>query len=82
MRQMHNFGMIAEKVPGIEKLKPAEKLMLVSEIWDDLAQNPSEVSVPREVIEELDRRIAEYERNPEAVTTWEEMKIRILHSKK
>jgi hypothetical protein len=35
--------MILERIPDLSRLTPAEKLQLVSELWDDLAAHPSEV---------------------------------------
>jgi putative addiction module component (TIGR02574 family) len=65
--------MIAEKIAGIEKLSASEKMLLVSELWNELAAHPGEVPVQQKIIDELDRRIAEYERNPRAVTAWEDV---------
>jgi len=70
--------MIIEKLPQINGLSSSEKLLLVGELWNDLASRPSEIPVSRDILEELDRRIEEYEKNPDSVTTWEEAKSRIL----
>ena len=70
--------MILETIPGVNQLTPAEKLLLVSELWDDLAAHPTEVPVSREQIAELDRRMEAYRRDPSQVTTWEAIQKRIL----
>ena len=70
--------MILETIPDVNRMTPAQKLLLVTELWDDLAAHPTEVPVPREQIEELDRRMAEYRRDPSRVTTWEAIRQRIL----
>jgi putative addiction module component (TIGR02574 family) len=70
--------MIIETIPGVGRLTPAEKLLLVSELWDDLAANPAEVPVSREQIAELDRRIEAYHRDPNQVTSWEAIQQRVL----
>jgi putative addiction module component (TIGR02574 family) len=70
--------MILEKFPEVQKLIPSEKLILVSELWNDLAANPSEVAVSREVIAELDRRMEHLRQHPEEFSTWEEIKQRVL----
>jgi putative addiction module component (TIGR02574 family) len=70
--------MILERIPELERLTPSEKLLLVSELWNDLAAHPTEVPVSREQIAELDRRMAEYQRDPSRVTTWEAIQQRIL----
>jgi len=70
--------MIIETISGVNQLTPAEKLLLVSELWDDLAANPSEVPVSREQIAKLDRRIEAYHRDAGQVTSWETIQQRIL----
>ena len=42
--------MILETIPDVNRLTPAQKLLLVSELWDDLAAHPTEVPVSREQI--------------------------------
>jgi putative addiction module component (TIGR02574 family) len=72
--------MILERHPDIQRLSPAEKLALVSELWDDLATHPEDVPVTEAQIAELDRRMAEYRKDPTQVTTWEAIRQRILGS--
>jgi putative addiction module component (TIGR02574 family) len=70
--------MILEQHPELSRLSPADKLMLVNELWDDLAANPDQIPVSDEVIAELDRRMEVYKKDPTAVSTWEEIQLRIL----
>lgn len=70
--------MILEQHPEIQQLSPAQKLALVTELWDDLAAHPEDVPVTTEQIAELDRRMEEYRRDPSRVTTWEAIKQRVL----
>ena len=70
--------MILETMPEVSRLTAAEKLLLVSELWDDLAAHPTEVPVSREQIAELDRRMGAYRRDPGQVTAWEAVQQRIL----
>ncbi len=72
--------MILQQHPELQQLSPAEKLELVSELWDDLAAHPEVVPVTREQIAELDRRMEAYRKDPSQVTTWEAIKARILSS--
>ena len=74
--------MILEQFSEIQDLTPLEKLLLVGELWDDLAKHPSEIPVSPETIAELDRRIEAYERDPEGTsTTWADARERILKSR-
>jgi putative addiction module component (TIGR02574 family) len=72
---------ILERFPSVQQLSPSEKLILVSELWNELEANPVDVPVSEEVIAELDRRIAHFEKHPEEYTTWESVKERLLGSK-
>jgi putative addiction module component (TIGR02574 family) len=65
----------------VKRLSPSEKLQFVSELWNELEAHPNEVPVSREVITELDRRMAHFREHPEAFTTWESVKERILGSR-
>jgi putative addiction module component (TIGR02574 family) len=70
--------MILEKLPEVRRLTASEKLMLVSELWNDLEAHPSEVPVSREIIAELDRRMEHFREHPDEFTTWEAVRERIL----
>ncbi|MES2706898.1 MAG: addiction module protein [Verrucomicrobiota bacterium] len=70
--------MILETIPEVVRLSAAEKLVLVSELWNDLAAHPTEVPVSREQIAELDARMDAYHRDPAQVTSWESIQQRIL----
>ncbi len=62
-------------------MSSSEKLILVSELWNELEAHPSEVPVSREIIAELDRRMEQFRRSPNDFTTWEAVKERILGSR-
>jgi len=73
--------MIVEKIPEIGKLDPADKLQLVGELWNQLAEQSDTLEVDETIVAELDRRMEEYSKDPSQVTSWEEAKMRILRSK-
>lgn len=73
--------MILERFPEVQNMSSSEKLILVSELWNDLEAHPSEVPVSREIIAELDRRMEQFRSNPSAFITWEAVKERILGSR-
>jgi putative addiction module component (TIGR02574 family) len=62
---------------GIDRLSIAERILLVEEIWDSIADKPEEVPLTDAQREELERRLAAYEANPRAGSTWEEVKARL-----
>ncbi len=73
--------MILEKFPALQKLSPSEKLLLVSELWNELEAHPSQVPVPPEIIAELGRRIEHFQNHPDHFTTWEDVQARVLGQK-
>jgi len=57
---------------NISGLSDAEKYELIDALWQDLETHPPALST--EQAEELDRRIATYEKNPPSGTPWEQVK--------
>jgi putative addiction module component (TIGR02574 family) len=72
--------MIIERFPEVQKLSPSEKLLFVSELWNDLEAHPAEVPVSKAMIAELDRRMEHFKEHPDEFTSWEAAKKRILGS--
>jgi putative addiction module component (TIGR02574 family) len=58
-------------------LSAAEKLLLVEDLWDDLAATPGDVPVHDWQKEELARRKANLQSNPASGRSWDEVKQRI-----
>jgi putative addiction module component (TIGR02574 family) len=73
--------MIKDKIPELQRLSPAEKFALAIELWDELSSNPDEIPVTEEQLNEMDRRFEEYQRYPDKVVSWEEVKARILSTR-
>lgn len=67
-----------ERFPEIRDLTVEEQVELAHELWDLIENGSGEFVLSPEWAAELDRRIAEYERDPTQVTTWEEVKKRLL----
>jgi len=55
-----------------------ERIALVEYIWDSIADKPEAVKLTDAQREELDRRLDAYQRNPQAGSTWDAVKSRIL----
>jgi putative addiction module component (TIGR02574 family) len=70
--------MIREAIPHFDELSSAEKLVLLEELWDDLAGQPSEVPVRDWQKLELERRYQEYLQNPSEGSSWSEVRDRLL----
>lgn len=68
---------VSLKSLGIERLGIEERLTLVEEIWDSIAADSAAVPLTQAQRDELDRRIADHEANPDDVVSWEEVKTSI-----
>jgi putative addiction module component (TIGR02574 family) len=70
--------MKAIRLSDVLELPIAERLRLVEAIWDSIAEAPEGLELTDAQRAELDRRLAEYERNPDAGSPWPEVRARIL----
>ena len=68
--------MIAELVPGLEKLTREQKLQLVDELWAELADADTEVSPDDLLYPMLQERLAEYRADPSKGAPWSEVQER------
>lgn len=59
----------------IPRLTQGEKLALIGRLWASL--DADNLPVPPEVVAELDRRRAAYERNPGSALTFDELMARV-----
>jgi len=62
---------------GIDRLTPAERLRLISEIWDSLPEQPPP-DLTDDQARELDRRLALMDADPTALRPWAEVEARVL----
>ena len=68
--------MIADQYPGLLALPDEDKLQLAGELWNDVIgdaaeEDPSLVSL-------MEARLAEYREHPERVSSWADVKARLL----
>ena len=63
---------------GIDRMTREQRLELVQEIWDSIAAEPTPVPLSDALHEELLRRNAEDDANPEDVVPWEQVKAEIF----
>ncbi len=73
--------MIAERIPELKSLSPEEKLILVGELWDELAAQSDALAPRDDHIAILKERLEHYRRHPTDVVAWETVKARILGSR-
>ncbi len=65
---------VSLKALGIEQLSVEERLALVEELWDSIAEATPLTDAQRA---ELDRRLADHEADPDGVVPWEDIKASI-----
>lgn len=64
-------------ISDILELSVAERIQLVEEIWDSIADVPEALELTEAQKEELDRRLEEYKKNPSTSIPWEKVKASI-----
>ncbi len=69
------MGSFAKK--DILDLSVSERIQLVQDIWDSIAQVPESVSLSDEEKAEIDRRLDAYHNNPNAGSPWSFVQERI-----
>ena len=61
------------------KLSAAERLELLEELWDSIADDDGVLALTDTQREDLDRRLAESDADPTGGFPWEEVRERIRH---
>jgi putative addiction module component (TIGR02574 family) len=64
-----------------KKLSLPERIALVEEIWDSIAEDNGCFELTEDQKKELDRRLESFRTNPSPGRTWEEIKKEFLNSK-
>jgi putative addiction module component (TIGR02574 family) len=67
-------------IQEFKRLPVSERIQIVEDLWDSIADDPSAVGLTAAHIEELDRRLDALESLPEAGTPWHVARERILAS--
>ena len=63
----------------IKELSVPEKILLVEEIWDDIARENEGFELTQSQKDELERRLQSYPSSPSQVRTWEEIRAEFLN---
>jgi len=64
--------------PQIRELSVSEKLLLVEELWSEIASKSESLEIPDWHKRELDQSLEDYKRSPQEGSSWAEVKSRIL----
>jgi putative addiction module component (TIGR02574 family) len=65
----------------IKKLSVAERILIVEEIWDSIADEQEALQLTEAQRAELDRRLASCDATPNEGRSWEEIKRRLETTK-
>ncbi len=63
---------------GLSDMTPNDRLALLGELWDSLTPEPDAVPLSAAQRADLDRRLAALDADPTAVSSWEDVKARLL----
>ena len=66
------------RLSDVLELPVSERLKLVEAIWDSIVEAPEVLELTEAQRAELDRRLDDYEKNPDIGSPWSEVKARIL----
>lgn len=66
-----------DEIPEIACLSVAERILLLEDLWDSIASEPSSVPVPQSHRAELDRRLEAYEGEPGSLLTLDQLRQRV-----
>ena len=65
---------------GIEHLGTSDRMELIGLLWDSITDSDPNAPVPEWHLEEVARRCAAADANPESLVPWEEAKARLFGS--
>lgn len=66
--------MIAETLPAVAGLSIEEKWNLAVELWDEITERQNELPTNQAILDIVEQRFADYERDPSTALTLEEFK--------
>ena len=73
--------MAALPIADLLKLDLATRLRIVEQLWDSIVDSEHDLPLSPEDRDELDRRLAAYERDPGAGAPWSEVEARVFPAK-
>jgi putative addiction module component (TIGR02574 family) len=65
----------------ISQLSIAERIQLAEDLWDSILEQQDKLPLTPTQIQELDRRLENYQKNPTNGSSWEEVKKRLGFSR-
>ena len=75
---MQDMDMPRTPIDEILSQSVADRLRAVDAIWDSIVADPALLPVSQSQRDELDRRLKLYREDPDASSSWEDVKARLL----
>ena len=75
-RSRHTLVM-SDTARDFNRLTVPERIQLVEDLWDSIAASGADIPLTAPEIEELDRRLDDLQRDPQAGVPWDEVRARI-----
>ena len=69
------------EIPEIDRLSIPEKILLVEDLWDSIAEDETNVPIPESHVQELDKRLRLMEAHPGKLLSLEELQRRVQSRK-
>lgn len=69
------------QVSEILQLSVAERIQIAEDIWDSISANPESLELSEAQKVELDKRLENYEENPDDGIEWETLKKNIFQNR-
>jgi putative addiction module component (TIGR02574 family) len=69
------------QINEILQLSVAERVQIVEDIWDSIANAPEELPLSENEKVELDKRLESYKQNPDEEIEWETLKRNLSQTK-
>ena len=78
-RQDHEGHIMSQtlKTLGIDQLSVEQRILLIEEIWDSISAEAEDLPLTDAQRQDLEHRLAAYNDNPNAGSSWEEVKARL-----
>ncbi len=72
--------MASPTITDLLQLSLEERIQLVEDLWDSIAAAPEAVSLTEAQKQELDRRLEDYHRDPDAGSPWSVVRERMTQT--
>jgi len=66
-----------QDVPEIAKLSVPEKILLVEDLWENIAMSEADIHVPQSHVDELEKRNKRYQSDPGNLLTLDKLQAKI-----